>query len=228
MKERSLKRELQKLRITVIRRGTTMHSEQGIVLVMVLILAAISLAFMAALMLMVTSSAQISGGHKRFASACEAAEAGAQVVRQMVDAQDAPDVSAFLASFSLPADGRMSGLVDQFGTPMSCLDAKLENGTNDWSASCEDSLIIDSADSATYDMSFDLGSSPTYSIYSKIVDTVKGNTGDDPEVDRSNGVVNSAADIPGMPVPLIYTIEVVAQAQTGTAEKCRISMLYQY
>ncbi|PJA73122.1 MAG: hypothetical protein CO150_08535 [Nitrospirae bacterium CG_4_9_14_3_um_filter_53_35] len=228
MKEKSLKRGLLKLRITVIRRGTTVHSEQGIVLVMVLILAAISLAFMSALMLMVTSSAQISGGHKRFASACEAAEAGAQVARQMVDAQDAPNVSASLASFSLRADTLMSGLLDQYGTPMSCLDAKLKNGTSDWSATCNDSLIIDPADSATYDMSFDLGSSPTYSIYSKIVDTVQGNTGSDPNVEQSTGVVNSINEIQTVPVPLIYTIEVIAQAQTGTAEKCRISMLYKY
>jgi hypothetical protein len=202
-------------------------NERGIALVMVLILAAISLAIMAALIYMITVSTQVSGIQKRYRTALEAGKGGASVAFQTIGAGGDPNLG--LTNFSIPA-------MNVGGTD--CFTAKLNTATADWPKDgggndiCSTSFSIDPTQSSTYDWSFQLGSMPPYNVYAKIVDTVNGNssrTVDAGETLLKSGVVNAnAGEVPVKSYPYIYTIEIQSVNSSNTAEKADYSVLYEY
>jgi hypothetical protein len=82
----------------------------------------------------------------------------------------------------------------------------------------------------SYDLQFDLSASldPPYTVYSKIVDTVEGNSGGDTGLMKS-GVVNSnPGEVTVMSIPYLYTIELDAQRSGNPSERAKLSVLYQY
>jgi hypothetical protein len=212
-------------------RVSVIDSEKGVVLVMVLILSVISLSFMAALMLMATTRTQISPA--RYASACEIVKAADDIFRQAVDERGLPAVagSTTFASnnFSFPALSMSSPVVGE-----DCFTAKLKNATAVWNSGCSDSVVIDPAVSGSFDMSFDLsGANATYAVYAKIADTVLGNSSGSSSggLVTDMGVVHSTAGDDSITVPhepFLYTVEVLAVAQTSTGEECRLTNLYQF
>ena len=208
--------------------GLRTDPQEGMVLVTVMILSTIALVLMAALLVLVTNAVQLSGGDRRLAAGTDVAEAGAKVAKQMLDAQGTPDLASALSSFSAPATGLTTTLVDFDGTFKDCLEAKLENNTADWSGSCDSTPIIDEGDSTTYDMTYVMGTDPSYRVYIKIVDTMQGNTISNNGVEKSKGVVNSSAEIPVVPAPTVYATKVVAVAQTATQERGEVDLLYAY
>ena len=65
-------------------------------------------------------------------------------------------------------------------------------------------------------------------VYTKIVDTVDGNSGADEGLIKT-GVVNSGSgEVTVVSVPYLYTIEVLSQSQTNATERSKLSVLYQY
>jgi len=203
-------------------------SEAGAALLMVLILTAISLAFTAALIFMVTTGAQVTGGQKRFETALEAGKGGLDVMEQMVEARGDPNIP--LTNFALPAE---------FSTAINCLAEKLNkptyntDGTLNWNPLCETSLAIDSTDNTTYDMFFDLGENPLdpatlYSVYAKIVDTVDGNSGPSSGLVKTGVVLTNSGEVTVMSVPYLYTVELLAQNNLNPVERARLSTLHLY
>lgn len=194
-------------------------NEKGIALLMVLVLAAISLAIMAGLIYMVVSGTQISGMQKRYKTALEAGIGGADVTLQLLSARGDPGIP--LTNFLITASD--VGGID-------CLTDKLNKKTNDWNAACNNLLTIDRDDATTYDMTFDLGVAPfpTYTVYSKIVDTVEGNSGGDEGLIKSGVVNTNPGEVTVMSVPYLYTIEIDAQNSTNPSERAKLSILYQY
>ena len=198
-----------------------LKNEKGIALVMVLVLSAIILVIMAGLIYMLTTGTQLSGMQKRYKTALEAGVGGADITYQIIGARIDNPVQLegefnFLPSFNIT-------------TTQACLNNKLLRSTANWTACGSDStsLTIDPSNINTYDMSFDLGAGPTYTVYSKIVDTVMGNSGGDPGLDGGPGVVPTN-EVPVESIPFLYTIEVDAQNQTNPAERAQLSILYQY
>jgi hypothetical protein len=191
-------------------------SESGIALAMVLILAAIALAVMAGLVYMLTSGTQISGMQKRYRTAQEAGLGGADITYQLIAARGNPNIP--LAGFSIPAE-------DVGG--VNCLTDKLTKSTEAWNAACSDTPAIDPSDPASYDMTFELGAGPTYTVYSKIVDTVEGNSGGDLGLSKG-GVVTSTGEINVQSIPYLYTLEVDTENAANSAERSKYSILYQY
>ena len=74
-------------------------------------------------------------------------------------------------------------------------------------------------------MTIDLG---MYTVYVKVVDTVLGNTGLSTGLLKSGVVTTSPAEISGMAIPYLYTIEVLSQSKTNPTERSKLSVLYQY
>jgi hypothetical protein len=186
------------------------------------------MAFTAGMLLSITSGTQASGGHKRYNTALEAGRAGGEIAREMVDARGAPDISALLDAWALPAEAIVTAAPGG-----DCLRAKFINATNVWSADCSATLVIDPADVTTFDMTFDLGDPldppNNYSIYAKIIDTVNGNSGGLSELVANPGVVAShTGEITTMSLPFLYTIEVLAQNAANPLERARLSLLYQF
>lgn len=194
-------------------------AQDGIALVMVLILSAISLAIMAALVYMITVETQTSGIQKRYKTAIEAGQGGADVSYALIAARG--NLTLPLTNFTITA-------------PSACLTAKLNTATTiaNW-ASCTDygsatSMTINPADPNTYDMRFELGLGTSYTVYSKIVNTIAGNSGSDEGLIKS-GVVNAnSGEVSVVSRPYLYTMEVETENASNPSERGKFSILYQY
>jgi hypothetical protein len=216
-------------------------NEKGLAIVMVLILAAIALAIMAGLIYMITSSTQISGMQKRYETAREAAKGGADVTYQLIGLRgDTSKTSTLLSELSAisPAITTSSSCTGTNieGISFSGLAAKFNTPTTSWSLACGgDSMSIippppSGPDNTTYDMRFDLGTSPypTYRVYAKIVDTVEGNSGSDEGLLGQGVVASGSGEVTVVSIPYLYTIEIDSEGLSNPSERAKLSILYQY
>jgi len=211
-------------------------SESGVVLVMVLILSAVALAIMTALIYMVLIGTQTSGMNKRYRTALEAGIAGSDVITQIIGMKgDVSSFSSLGAVSTVPASCTGTSLYSTM--TYTSLAAKIMTSTSvtgGWSG-CDSSLAINPATNTTYDLRFQLGTSPVYNVYSKIVDAVEGNTNAGAINTGGNklvtaGVVqNSGGEVVVKSIPYLYTIEVdVENATPNSTERAKLQVLYQY
>jgi len=199
-------------------------NQKGIALVMVLILSAIVLAIISGLIYMITSTTQISGMQKRYRTALEAGMGGADVTFRLLALRGDPELTM------RNAIGYNRTISD------ACFAAKLNSTTSatNWAAcgiyANATAMVIDPADTTTYDFRFDLGSSPypTYRGYGKIVDTVEGNSGGDEGLLKHGVVSSGSGEITVVSIPYLYTIEVDAENSANPSERAKLSVLYQY
>jgi hypothetical protein len=191
-------------------------NENGMALVMILILSAIALVIMTGLIFMITTGAQVSGLQKKYTTALEAGKGGADVTFQLLAARGDPNIPG-LDNFLITASS-------------TCMTDKLNKSTKDWTSSCDKLLTIVPGTDTTYDMYFDLGTSPypTYRVYSKIVDTVEGNSGGDEGLTGKGVVASGSGEVTVVSRPYLYTIEVDAENRTNPSERAKLSILYQY
>jgi hypothetical protein len=203
-----------------------LSTEKGIALVMVLLLSTIALVIMAGLIYMLTTGTQISGVQKRYETASEAGMGGIDITYQIAGLRgDASRTASFLADIAAltPAITTPAGCngVNISGTAYTGLAAKLNTPTTSW-AGCDNTMVINPDTASTYDMMFTLGVGPTYNVYSKIVDTVEGNSGED------EGLISNSNEIRVMSYPYLYTIEVDVENTANPSERAKFSILYQY
>lgn len=194
--------------------GKRFLGERGIALAMILVLSGIALAIMAGLVYMLTASSQVSGIQKRYRTALEAGNGGIDVMFKFIQVRGDAMALPALQAVSLPISAA------------GCLTAKLDYSTTTWPAGCDKSISIDPNNPNTYDMYFELGTTNTYKVYSKIVSTVEGNSGGDAGLLKT-GTVNTG-EIPVLSKPYLYAIEVEAQSKSNTQERGKYSILYQY
>ncbi|MEJ2182764.1 MAG: hypothetical protein P8Y66_04495 [Nitrospirota bacterium] len=190
------------------------RNHNGIALMMVLVVAAIALAIMGTLIHMVISGTQVSGMHKRFASAREASEGGKGIIYEYVDTRGLLNASSF------------TGINFQVASSSTCIYDKLNKKTSDWDSSCDASLLMDPSDTNSYDLSFDLGD---YQVTSKIVNTVEGNSGPGGyNLDKGGVVTANSGEVPVAHVPYLYAMEIDATNTKNPAEKACLSVLLKY
>ncbi len=177
-------------------------------MVFVLILAAISLAMTLAMLIMVSRGSYVSGQQKRYRTAVEASRGGMEAVFQLISSR-----------------GNMPTLyTNQVLTNVAGLGTKLAGPIAGWGG-LDNSSIIDPGVSTSYDMRIDLG---TYRVYTKIVDTVDGNSGADEGLVKTAVVNAGSGEVTVVSVPYLYTIEVLSQSTTNPTERSKLSILYQY
>jgi hypothetical protein len=206
--------------------GRAIASERGMALVMVLILSAICLAVMAALVYMITASTQVSGIQKRYKTALEAGKAGAAVTYELIGGRGILNMTG-LSNFSV-SNVQGTGTIDGVSVSQSCMTWKLNYSTSMWPLSCKRELSIDPDDATTYDMSFDLGTAAVYSVRSKIVDTVEGNSGGGAGLLKTGVVASNSGEVSVMSKPYLYTLEVAAENKDNRQERGKYEILYQY
>lgn len=202
--------------------------EQGIAMVAVLVMSAITLAVMGGLVYMVTTSTKVSGGAKRYSTALEAAQGCIPLAGLVIEAGGDPNVANvnYIQNIS-PA----------------CLTIKRREATTDWENSCDNTNVdIDTANAATYDFSFDIGdfdniNADYYRCYVKIINTVSGNSmamatpGDGtPRIwGRATGTTGEADEGLGVSMPYIYSIEIASRPLNNPdALKSQVALLYQF
>lgn len=183
----------------------TLRNEKGFALLFVLILAAIALVMTLAMLFMVGRGSFVSGQQKRYRTAVEASRGGVEAMLQLI------------AERGTPLSYMVVDNVDK-------LVIKLNNTTGSWGG-LDNSIMINPLDSSTYDMKVDL---MTYTAYSKIVDTVQGNSGADEGLLKTGVVNTGSGEVTVQSIPYLYTIEVLAQSQTNATERSKFSVLYQY
>jgi hypothetical protein len=194
-----------------------MKNESGIALVMVLILSAVALAIIAGLIYMVTSGTQISGLEKRYKTAIEASIGGADIQYEVIALRmDSPTLLAsefnFLTNFNV-------------AITQACLNDKLLRSTANWGGSCTSDMTVGPT---SYDMRFDLGAGPTFTVYTKIVDTVEGNSGGDEGLIGKGVISAGTGEITVVHRPYLYTIEIDSENAANPSERGKMSVLYQY
>jgi hypothetical protein len=212
-----------------------LRNEKGVALVMVTIIALIGLAIVSALLYMVIQGTQISGAQKFYRSAEEAGYGGADISVQFVR-DNIFNASQGLAMTYITALERWTWA----GSMDSCLQQKLSVTRGaDWSASnwdqCTDANRVTNLDPTVEpDFRFEVEGTSRFMIYSKVVDTVKGNT-------EESSIAASGAKLGGAPVvkqtggeispppnPSLYRIEVQSQDENNPRERARFSVLYAF
>ncbi|MFZ3136878.1 MAG: hypothetical protein WA126_05735 [Thermodesulfovibrionales bacterium] len=223
-----------------------LKNEKGIALAMILVLAAISLAIMTALIYMITAGTQVSGMQKRYRTALDAGVGSADLAYQFIATRgDNTLVNALKDQLNnytvninseVTTSGSCTG-TSSSGTSFTGLAAKLNaptfkpDGTSNWSSACAgDSVMIIPGTSTSYDMRYDLGSSPypVYRIYTKIVDTIEGNSGGDEGLTGKGVVSSGTGEMQVMSRPYLYSLEVNAENLSSPSERAKLSVLYQY
>jgi hypothetical protein len=210
-----------------------MHSERGVVLLVVIVLSAIVLAVMTSLIYMIMVGTQISGIEKRYRTAHDAAFGGWAVMGQLLATRgSSTDVSTFTADLtsaglspSVTVNTGCTGTTEA-GNAKSGIAAKMLTRSTTWSALCGTSLTTTAS---TADFTMKLGSGTTYNVYGKIVNTFPGNTASAGTGLYGQGVVfNNSGEIQVTPMPYLYTIEVDAENAANFLERAKLSILYQY
>lgn len=194
--------------------------DKGIALVTVLVLSAIALIVMAGLIYMIIIGTQTSGIIKRYKTAVEAGIGGVDITTQLIAARG-----------NNPFDATITNLLKFTITNQNCLNDKMINKTENWSecdASKAKSITINNSDPQTYDVSFELGLSPTYKVFAKIVDTVEGNSGGVEGLIKGGVVESNPGEVSVMSIPYLYTIEVNAERKDNPTERAKLSVLYEY
>jgi len=171
----------------------------------VLILAAISLAMTLAMLIMVSRGSYVSGQQKRFRTAVEAGRGGMEAMFQLISNRGNVD-----ALYTMPNQAAVQ--------------TKLAGPIGTWGG-LDNSSTINPAVATSYDMTIDLGA---YRVYTKIVDTVDGNSGADEGLIKTAVVNAGSGEVTVVSVPYLYTIEVLSQSTTNATERSKLSILYQY
>ncbi len=215
--------------------GSGIRSDRGVVLLVVVVLSAIALLFMTTLIYMITVGTQATGIEKRYRTARDAVFGGWEITSQLLGtrggvlAQTAfkDNLNAFNLNFNITTAAACTGTVG--GTPYTSLAAKLMTPSTSWSTGCSQVLTIDPTAAVSYDISMDLGTTPKYRVYGKIVNTVNGNSGGDSLGLTGSGVINSnSGQVAVVPQPYLYTIELEAENADNPSERAKLSILYQY
>jgi hypothetical protein len=219
------------------------NAERGAVLLITVVLSAIVLAIMTTLIYMITVGTQISGPTKRYLTVRDCAYGGWEITRQLVALQGEPaNQTAFLASLNAnpyklesvvttpTGSGGCTGTTEG-GKKLSGMQAKLLTQTATWSSQCDTSLTIDPKTLDTYDFAMKLGTGPMKcNVYAKVANTVVGNSAAEGSsaLYGSEGVVyRNQGLFAVVPMPYVYTIEVDAENASNSAERVRLSILYQ-
>lgn len=207
-----------------------LKSDKGVVLLVVLILSAVALAVMTALLYMVTTGTQISGMEKRYKTAKEAAFGGFNMLSHSFNFQgEAADISKYEAELNTTMNATLDNTdaacsASLYGTNYTRLAAKIMTPTSNW-VSCNSDLTVGPS---SYDMKFEIGTSPKYTVYAKIVSTIEGNTGGNPGLLTKGVVASGGGEVPVAPMPYLYAVEINAENASNPAERAKLTVLYQY
>ena len=212
------------------------QNEKGIALVMALLFALIGLAISSAMLFMLTQGSLMSGAFKTYRSADEAGLGGAALVTEMIKARGtAPGLTVLPFGLDACLTQKLSisrGVASPLGWT-SCtvanrlsMDPLAEDDTN-----CP--LDPGSGKHICADMTADLpgpaGSS--FRTYTKIVDTVEGNTDvgglvGSGELGGAGVVASTSGQVTPPAIPYMYRVEVQTQNTANPSERSRYSVLY--
>lgn len=199
-------------------------NNDGVALVTSLVLTLVSLTIVMAVMYMVTQSVQTVGLYKRYKTALEASYGGTDVVMKDI----IPYVLKNYASGTLLTDAVTAYSMINLDVQATqvCLQNKLTKATTDWTAACNSGLSAKTASDFVFRLQ-STGGAP-YAVYSKIVDTVVGNTDMSGLQLEGAGVAETLSVITPQHIPFVYRMEIQTERAQNAYEQSNISVLYAY
>jgi hypothetical protein len=227
-----------------------LNNEQGIALVMALILSLVILATVSALLYLVTQGTMMSGYEKRYQTSLEAAKGGLdlstkEVVAKTIasaylDLMEGGNTNLTAMKTSLQADYSEISLAFPPQTTTACLRNKLllltkNLSVDNWPDCSADNYSMEfkkSDGTNISDMTFQFAG-PTaaqdFTVYAKIVDTTPGNS-DTSGLDlQGQGVVESGSGLVApKQVPYMYRMEMQAERVTNPDERSNLSVIFAY
>lgn len=229
-------------------------SEQGIALVMVLVLSFIALAIVSALLFMVTQGTTTSGSQGFFRTAEEAGIGGAEIAFEYMESRGRLNIPGLnlATAYAGECDCGDPEIFDDnldfttaFPFSRTCRCDKICNPTQSYDFNlavgddvCDEDTAVNGVQLALNpainpDIQFLIGNAPNqYNVSIKIVDTVLGNSDVSGILDDNlsgDSTVNSQSGIIYPPHnPYMYRIEVLAERASNPRERSRLSILYAY
>lgn len=201
-----------------------LNNEKGIALVTALMLTLISLTIIMALLYMITAGTKLSGAQKRYKSSLEASQGGAEILLKDI----IPTVMRNYSSSTLvtQVQNDFSAVTLQVDSAQNCLQAKLTRPSSQWPAGCSNTSNPKESPDISFNLQATTGNS--FVVYTKIVDTVKGNTDVSGLQLEGAGVAESSPVLTPQHFPYIYRLEVQGERATNAKEQANISALYAY
>lgn len=197
--------------------------KEGVALVTSLMLTLISLLIIMSVLSLITASVSRTGAQKRYRTATEAAYGGTEMVMK--------DMLPFLlqnfeaASFSQKLTDQYSG-ISLAVTDDQCLKDKITKVTSSWGSSCSQTVSAKSSPDFTFNLTSTNG--VPFSVYAKIIDTIKGNSDTSGLQLEGAGVAESMIVLAPMHIPYVYRVEVQGERAQNATEQANLSVLYAY
>jgi hypothetical protein len=205
-------------------------NEQGVALVTALLLTLISLAIVMAALYFIGQQTELSAAGKRYRNSLEAAHGGGpQVFAREIMPRILAESTLTLAQ--LETDYASIGL-SMSGVSLACLRQKVTEDTKNWTSCSADNKTSETRVSP--DAKFvlkGLPMAPGFVVYSKIVDTQKGNsdtTGFSDYLDAAAGVASSSSIVTPKHIPAVFRIEVRGERQLKANEHAGLTVLYAF
>lgn len=203
----------------------TLKNQEGVALVTALMLTLIMLAIVVSLMYVMTLGIQRSGATKRYKTALQASYGGSQVVvKDMI-----PYIMRNYSSATLATglNSEYSNVSATLVTSQNCIRTKLTKPTSEWPAACTDTNL---SPKSKPDIQLTLAGTNNvpFTVYSRVVDTVKGNSDTSGFQLEGAGVAEGSSIITPQHLPYLYRVEVQAERQTNAVEKSNVSVLYAF
>jgi len=203
-----------------------LKNNDGIALVTSLMLTLISLTMIMALLYIVTQSTRVSGANKRYKTSLEASYGGSELFTK--------DVLPFLLqNINDPNLAVIAADIDHFQpvelqiiATQACLQSKLTLPSGKWPAGCSNSPSPKQSPDVTFNL-LSATDNP-YTIYSKIVETMLGNTDVSGLQLEGAGVAEGASGITPQHFPYLYRLEIQGEQSIASSAQANIEVLYAY
>lgn len=202
----------------------SMTNNRGIALVTSLMLTLISLTIIMALMYMITQSTKVSAAHKRYQTAMEASYGGSELFTKDI----LPFVLQNFENINLVTDVNttFSAVNLQLVSSLSCMQSKLTSPSDNWPTGCSNTAEPKKDPDLTFQLMAASGS--PYTIYSKIIETLVGNSDISGLQLEGAGVAEAQSGITPQHFPYLYRLEVQGEQGTATTAQANIEVLYAY
>ena len=200
-----------------------LKNNRGFALVTALMMTLISLTIVMALLYIVTQGIQVSGQNKKYHTALDASYGGTEILVKDV----LPLIMQNYSSSGLTeAMNTAFGGVVELSDNQNCFRKKLTTATSNWPAGCSNTPNPKSSPDIT--MTLKSNTRNPFVVFSKIVDTIPGNSDTSGFQLEGSGVAESSSLLTPQSFPYIYRLEVQGERQTGASAQANIEVLYAY
>lgn len=203
-----------------------LKNQNGIALVTALLLTLVTLAVIMAVFYLLNLQTKTSAAEKVYNTALQAAYGDSELfVKDLIP-------SLFPGETNVSLENRFSVISLDIGPSDACIQDKLHYSTDKWTNCTSPDNKTQQPDRMPDATVILKGDSQNYRVYSKIVDTVVGNTDGSGVTDRytsGDGVTGKGGgNLDGKRIPYLYTVEIQAEGATNPKEKAQLEVLYAY